>query len=426
MRTLFLFLTLSCGLHAQDPESLYQQARGRVRAISAERLETGALTPADQASLAKANEELEKALRARLDFVDARVELGRVQSLRREFEGAIESATEALRKDPKNLGAELVRADALIRMGKAGVGRLFMEDALKEHPDNPDVLYLIGAAYRQDGRNAEAEEAFAKVWKVEPTNVRGLRGMLRSLVARQEKAKALELVQAEAARMPERRDVRNLLGQIAREAGKYDLAVEAFQFVVTGSEKPSAVDLFRLGDAYRAKGDLDLAIDYFRKASVEAEDPAIPLNLAMALDASGKKKEAEQAYRQVVAIDTRNPIALNNLAWYLADNGGDLKEALDLAQRAREGLPTNPEIIDTIGWIYLKSNKFTEAADLFDQVTARNSSNPSFRYHLALALSLAGNKERALREAKRAIEDKPAKDDLAKLNELIGKLEGAK
>ena len=50
--------------------------------------------------------------------------------------------------------------------------------------------------------------------------------------------------------------------------------------------------------------------------------------LALVLDGSGKKEEAERAYRATLQLDPDNAIAMNNLAFLLAERGGDLDQAL--------------------------------------------------------------------------------------------------
>ena len=46
--------------------------------------------------------------------------------------------------------------------------------------------------------------------------------------------------------------------------------------------------------------------------------------------------------------------AANNVAWVLAEHGGNIDEALNWAQVAKEKMPQDPSIMDTLGWIYYK------------------------------------------------------------------------
>ena len=61
-------------------------------------------------------------------------------------------------------------------------------------------------------------------------------------------------------------------------------------------------------------------------------------------------------YEDAVRLDASLAVAKNNLAYLLADTGGDLDRALDLAQQAKEQLPDNANAADTLGWVLYKRN----------------------------------------------------------------------
>ena len=53
--------------------------------------------------------------------------------------------------------------------------------------------------------------------------------------------------------------------------------------------------------------------------------------------------------------------ALNNLAWNYAEHGGNLTTALTHAKTAQEAEPNNPEVADTLGWIYFRTQDSSPA-----------------------------------------------------------------
>lgn len=63
----------------------------------------------------------------------------------------------------------------------------------------------------------------------------------------------------------------------------------------------------------------------------------------------------------VIAVDPENAEALNNLAYYMAENNRNLTIALNLADRSLNVNPDNPNAIDTKAWILFKKGD-TEAA----------------------------------------------------------------
>jgi tetratricopeptide (TPR) repeat protein len=65
--------------------------------------------------------------------------------------------------------------------------------------------------------------------------------------------------------------------------------------------------------------------------------------------------EAQKAYERGLQLDGDNAAVLkNNLAWVLAEHGGNIDVALKLVQEATEKLYDNPQVTDTIGWVYYK------------------------------------------------------------------------
>ena len=91
---------------------------------------------------------------------------------------------------------------------------------------------------------------------------------------------------------------------------------------------------------------------------------------------------------------------LNNLAYLMTETGGNLDEALTLAQRAKQQLPNFTEVSDTIGWIYIKKNLSDSAIEIFRDLTAKVKDNPTFHYHYGMALAQKGDKGNALKELK--------------------------
>ena len=91
------------------------------------------------------------------------------------------------------------------------------------------------------------------------------------------------------------------------------------------------------------------------------------------------------------------PAATNNLAWLLAsEEKGDLGEALRLAMQAKQALPDQPNIADTLGWVHYKRGSFPLAITQFKQALENRPEDATIRYHLALAQYGNGEKAEAI------------------------------
>ena len=109
-------------------------------------------------------------------------------------------------------------------------------------------------------------------------------------------------------------------------------------------------------EAYLALGRLYLSQNKLNEARQKYEELAKQPELAVSsntaigiiLAMQGKRDEARKFFQQAVAADaSAASIAANNLAWDYAENGGNLDEALQLAQRAKQQMPQSANASDT-------------------------------------------------------------------------------
>jgi Flp pilus assembly protein TadD len=79
--------------------------------------------------------------------------------------------------------------------------------------------------------------------------------------------------------------------------------------------------------------------------------------MADVLSRSGKVKEAEQALRDSLRFEPKNPLALNNLGYLLIDQDRDLDEATEMIGEAVAADPQNAAYLDSYGWAHFKLGK---------------------------------------------------------------------
>lgn len=77
--------------------------------------------------------------------------------------------------------------------------------------------------------------------------------------------------------------------------------------------------------------------------------------------AAGDKAQAEEHYRQAIAVDPDNLLALNNYAYLLAVEGRDLDKAERMSSRTIQERPDDINSLDTYAWILFRQKKYTEA-----------------------------------------------------------------
>jgi tetratricopeptide (TPR) repeat protein len=175
------------------------------------------------------------------------------------------------------------------------------------------------------------------------------------------------------------------------------LQVEALKLVLKAEA--------RLGREDRANSDAFLA------RAVELEPRLAPANLQLAAghEERGEYDRAIDRYRRVLAVEPQNIIALNNLAYALAERQHLPKEGLPLAEKAYRLAPTGA-IADTLGWIHHLLGDDRAAAPFLEGAVISAPDNVDVLIHAAIVHAALNDLAKARREL----------DAAEKLNPKIG------
>ncbi|HPQ15835.1 MAG TPA: tetratricopeptide repeat protein, partial [Bryobacteraceae bacterium] len=372
--------------------------------------------------LEQAKVQFQEAARLRPDYVAPKLALATLATHRRDFGAAIQNADEVLKLEPGNIGARLIRSSALAAVGNRDQARQELEATLKMAPESREALIQLGMLNLADRRYSEAEKIFTKLYEADRDDLRGLMGLSETYAGQGNYDRAMQLLEKELARRPGTAQIQLALGNLAYRAKRYDQAVRNYQEILKQQPNDGGVYL-RLGETYRVMGDTKSAMDAFRRAKELLPSDAQPaLQLALLLDSAGQYEDARSVYEQVLRIQPDNPVALNNLAYLIAEAGGDLDQALAMAERARQRLPTDLNVADTLGWIYIKKGLNDNAIAIFRDLVTRKPDVSTFRYHLGMALYTKGDKAQARKELQAALQLKPSPAEAAKIKELMDKL----
>ena len=373
----------------------------------------------------QARQQFQKAIELQPNYIQPRIDLARLQVTRGEFDAALKTAEEILVRDKGSVNARLIQSAALMGLKKFGDSHALLDAMLKTNPGSPDVVFQLGVVNLAENKFKEAEDSFRRAYQLNPANPRGLLGLVETDMAQGKTDEALKILQTESDKAPNRVDLLLALGNTAVRAGKFDLGIQVFDRVLGQVDKgrPQGDIYLRLGETYRRKGDFNNAVQVLQKARQTLPDNIMVLStLALVLDSAQRKPEAKQVYEATLKLDPNNAVALNNLAFLLAETGGDLDDALTKAQRAKSLLPSLYEISDTLGWIYLKKNLAENAIDIFKELVVKEPNISTYHYHLGMAYSQKGDKTKALEQLRESLKYNPAKDEKDKIQQLITRL----
>ncbi|CAN5285426.1 hypothetical protein BH10ACI1_BH10ACI1_19320 [soil metagenome] len=239
------------------------------------------------------------------------------------------------------------------------------------------------------------------------------------------KDEAIKVVRDLRSRNKEDYGLLRLEATILTEAGRVDEAVALIKPLLNKqtTENPSLqFDDFTnyifistlYSDAKRGREAVQSANQAIAAARSDEEKQIAKVVLANAQQVSGDFTSAEATLRALLKQTPRNPMALNNLGYYLLERNIKFAEALDLIQQAIKIDPNNPSYLDSLGWAYFKLGKLAEAEKNM-KIAARLSSTATIFEHLGDIYQKQNKKELAKSAWRKAVNlamDKETSDRL--------------
>ena len=375
-----------------------------------------------------ARQQFERAISLRQDMLSPRLGLAELQVMHGEYQAALDSVQEILKRDPGNGHARIIQSQALLGLKKFGESDTLLAGMLKSNPNSPDVLYQAGVSAMAQGKLKEAGTDFMRSYQLNPANPRGLLGVVEADIRQGKPEDAMAVLEAESKKSPNRLDIPLLMGTTARNQGKYNDALNSFNKVLNGLDKKAKVraDLYlQIADTYRLAGDRDAAIGNLQKArEILPENETVLADLGLTMDQAGRKAEARQAYEACLRVNPNNAVILNNLAWLMAESNADLDVALNFVQKAKGLQPNSADISDTYGWILLKKGLAEQAIPVFKDLVSRVPADSSYHFHLAKAYSQKADVTKEAEELREALKHSPPKDEQQQIQEMLSKLGG--
>jgi tetratricopeptide (TPR) repeat protein len=262
---------------------------------------------------------------------------------------------------------------AMFNQKKYEAARRFLQQSTQVEPDSPETFYLSGLTYLAEGKPDIVVSLVQSRLKNKPAWAEGyaIGGQLTAMAGHNAQSETYfkKAVSIDSHLIPAWLG----LGLVLSAESKYEAALEAFNKVLELSPNSS--------------------VAYF--------------NIAQLQGAHGDWGQSQSAYRKALDLDPDNVVAKNNLAWSYAEHGGNIDVALRLAQEASQAKPDDPEICDTLGWIYVRKNTLALAVQQLQKSVALLPRNPEYSYHLGVAYLQAGEKAKAKKFLEATLQAEP-------------------
>jgi tetratricopeptide (TPR) repeat protein len=246
-------------------------------------------------------------------------------------------------------------------------------DQLKSHPDQPEGLYLLAAAYLKSGKAEEAKSTIAQLDKVSSGDYRALTGIGVLLARYHLYDDAIQHFQAALQVNPNSDEVKFDLADAYFRKRLYPQALDAAGQVSEQGRKDDAY-LALLGDIYVHLGDTVRAAEIFRDAIQRNPDNDQDY-LALAL-LEFREKNIAGAKQTLLEGQARVP-GSGKILWGLGLASaleGNTAEAGEQFERAVEMLPEWPGSYSTLGVFYFQTGQIAKAKEVLNRFKNSNES----------------------------------------------------
>ena len=354
-----------------EPEEVLTQLRGAIKANAGEPMPhlvlIGQLLATDPKAALNAAREATAALPNNLEIMEA---LGRTQLAAENAEQAVSTFTKLAALQPTSPNVQVRLAEALLANKDADGARRALRKALEIKPDLIVAKRALVSMALTDKRPQEALTIVREMQKQNPKD---------------------PLVYA-------------LEGDVEASRKNWDAAAAAYRTSIGMNKTTDGV--VRLHATLRASGKgaeaERLAADWLKE---KPKDPAFRYYLGDAALTLNEFAVAEGHYREVLELQPRNALAINNVAWLMVKQGKP--GAVAMAEKANEIMPGRSPLMDTLALAYAAENKLPKAIETQKLAISRTPNDPGLKLTLAKLLIKSGDKAYARAEL----------EDLAKLGE---------
>lgn len=333
---------------------------------------------------AQARQVLTDALREAPSSWDIRTSLAAVHLTEGTYDLAIESAQLALRDNSRNVRAAIILGDAYLRKGETAKAKQVFEAIIKALPQEPSSHYRLGIIARMNRNDAEALAHFEEALSTSPHAIEPLVMIAASKTAQGKSAEARDRVMQQLTLSPNNPFMYNLLGEqwaLAKEPAKAEAAFKKAMEINDALPAP----YLNLAGLYLRTQKIDQAAQEYETALTK-NPKLLSAQMMLGLIAENKKDlpKAMSRYEDVLKINPKFAPAANNLAWLMMEQGKNSDVALSYAHTAREQSPQDPNIADTLGWIYYRKGIYLKSLSLLKEAVDKLPENPTVQYHYGM------------------------------------------
>ncbi|MDE6071378.1 MAG: tetratricopeptide repeat protein [Muribaculaceae bacterium] len=222
----------------------------------------------------------------------------------------------------------------------------------EQYPHEPEMLNFAAQYSAAKGDFKDAAEQVGYAIDLSPSDTQLRIQMMSYLISDDRPVEAMKYYEDYEKLLTPSQQMTTIYAAAAQIAGKSDTAIKAYKGLILDIEPSFPVD--------------SVLTDRMIPASLKYEDmlriSQFYTSIGDCLYASHDLEGAYEAYDNALTLDPDNSMALNNYAYFLSENEGDLDKAAEMSLKSLDGENSaNPTFLDTYAWILHQKGDDTEA-----------------------------------------------------------------
>jgi tetratricopeptide (TPR) repeat protein len=297
--------------------------------------------------------------------------------------GAVKILVPLVKKMPQDVKAQLLLATAYLAARQPDEALGVYRQMAQVFPKNPEVPRLMGVVYEQEGKSAEARDAFEQSLALSSTYLPSLEKITELDVLAKRYDDAGKRLDSVIAQDPKLAEPWLLQGKVFLAVGQTNQAESAMSKAI--ELDPDLPDAYlSLARLYLETHQNQQAISRLEALISKTNNATAMLELGEIRQQAGQLDEARDDYEKLIAFQPDFAAALNNLAYLYSEHYGNLEKAAQMAERARKVRPEDPYVADTLGWIFYKQGQYPRALGLLQESLEKEPNSVEVQMHVGM------------------------------------------
>ena len=198
---------------------------------------------------------------------------------------------------------------------------------------------------------------------------------------------ALPLLQESAGKLPDAPDIQFHLGMAQYMLGQDDSARSALQKAADASaEFPDKQNVRRrlalLAINTQTPNTADVRTELENYLRDQPSDPEALLRLGQVQEREGASDQAVKTYEKIISDNSQFAPAVRRLAILYSQRPNDEAKALDLATKARQVYPDDPDLAKALGILNYRRGFYSQSVELLKSAANKSNDDPELLYYL--------------------------------------------